>query len=62
MAKKILISIDECLLADIENYAKKLNLNRSASISVLCSTALQVQKSISTLDELMKAYLERADS
>lgn len=56
MAKKIMISMDESLIADIEAYAAKMHLNRSASISVLCSTALQAQKSITTLDELMQFY------
>lgn len=56
MAKKIMISVDEGLLADIEAYAAKMHLNRSASFSVLCSMALQAQKSMSTLDELMQAY------
>lgn len=56
MAKKVMISVDEGLLADIEAYAAKMHLNRSASFSVLCSTALQAQRSMNTLDELMKAY------
>lgn len=56
MAKKIMISVDEGLLADIEAYGVKMHLNRSASFSVLCSTALQAQKSMSMLDELMQAY------
>lgn len=56
MAKKIMISIDEALLKDVEDYANKMHLNRSASFSVLCSTALQAQKSIDTLTELLNAY------
>lgn len=56
MAKKIMISVDENLLTDIEDYAKKMHLNRSASFSVLCSTALQAQKGMNTLDELLQAY------
>lgn len=56
MAKKIMISVDEKLLSEIEDYASKMHLNRSASFSVLCSTALQAQKSMVVLDKLMKAY------
>lgn len=56
MAKKIMISVDEKLLSEIEDYAAKMHLNRSASFSVLCSTALQAQKSMVALDKLMKAY------
>lgn len=56
MAKKIMISVDESLLTEIEDYAKKMHLNRSASFAVLCSTALQAQKGMNTLDELLQAY------
>ena len=44
MAKKIMISVDEKLLSEIEDYAAKMHLNRSASFSVLCSAALQALK------------------
>lgn len=56
MAKKIMISVDEKLLSEIEDYAAKMHLNRSASFSVLCSSALQAQKSMVVLDKLMKTY------
>jgi hypothetical protein len=52
--KKIMLNLDEGLLADIEEYAGKMHLNRTAAISVLCSTALQGIKSIDTLDKLTK--------
>lgn len=52
--KKIMLNLDEALLTDIEEYAGKMHLNRTAAISVLCSTALQGIKSIDTLDELTK--------
>jgi len=54
--KKIMLNLDEGLLSDIEEYAGKMHLNRTAAISVLCSTALQAQKGISTLDEMIKIY------
>ena len=62
MAKKIMISVDEKLLSEIEDYAAKMHLNRSASFSVLCSTALQAQKSMVVLDKFMKAYEEEKAS
>lgn len=58
MSKKIMISVDDGLLSEIEAYATRMHLNRSASIAVLCSTALQAQKSLNTMDELLKAYRE----
>lgn len=54
--KKIMLNLDEALLTDIEEYAGKMHLNRTAAISVLCSTALQAQKGMNTLDELVKLY------
>lgn len=54
--KKIMLGLDEELLSDIEAYASKMHLNRTAAISVLCSTALQAQKNMSTLSQLMEVY------
>ena len=42
--KKVMICVDEGLLAEIEDYAAKMHLNRSASITFLCSMALQFQE------------------
>lgn len=56
MQKKIMFSIDEDLLTEIQKYADKMHLNRSAAVAVLCSTALQAQKSMNVLEELMQAY------
>jgi len=55
MAKKIMISVDEELLEEVESYAKRMHLNRSASFSVLCSTALQAQKGLTALADLAAA-------
>lgn len=57
--KKLMISLDEKLLAEIEEYAEKMHLNRSASIAVLCSTALEARKGMNTLDKLLNFVEEQ---
>ena len=54
--KKCMIGFDEELLAEIEAYAAKMHINRTAAVIVLCSTALQAQKTMNTLDEFMQAF------
>lgn len=54
--RKIMLGLDEELLSEIEAYASKMHLNRTAAISVLCSTALNAQKSLNTLSQFMEAY------
>ena len=53
--KKCMIGFDE-ELAEIEAYAAKMHINRTAAVTVLCSTALQAQKAMNTLDEFMQAF------
>lgn len=54
--KKCMIGFDEELLAEIEAYAAKMHINRTAAVTVLCSTALQAQKTMTTLEEFMQVY------
>lgn len=54
--RKVMLGFDEELLAEIEAYAAKMHINRTAAVTVLCSTALQAQKGMNTLDELVKLY------
>lgn len=54
--RKVMLGFDEELLAEIEAYASKMHLNRTAAVTVLCSTALQAQKSLNTLSQFMDAY------
>ena len=43
-------------MEQVDGYASSLHITRTAAVSVLLSTALQAQRSMNTLDELMKAY------
>ena len=53
MQQKVMFSIDEGLLSEIEKYAEKMHLNRSAAVSVLCSTSLSADESIRVLSRLL---------
>jgi metal-responsive CopG/Arc/MetJ family transcriptional regulator len=57
--KRVNINFDEDLLQKIDDYAKKLGVNRSATISMLCSEHLDQKEALNTLQllssmELMK--------
>jgi len=54
--KKCMIGFDEELLAEIETYAAKMHINRTAAVTVLCSTALQAQRTMNTLEDFMELY------
>lgn len=43
-------------MEQVDVYASSLHITRTAAVAVLLSTALQAQRSMNTLDELMKAY------
>ena len=53
---KLACNIENALMKQIDEYAASLHITRTAAVSVLLSTALQAQKSINTLEELIKAY------
>lgn len=57
--KKVTMNFDEGLLADIQAYADKMHINRSAAIAVICSEFLKNQKLVTTLDEMMGLIKEQ---
>lgn len=54
--QKLVCNIDDALMKQLDEYAASLHITRTAAVAVLLSTALQAQKSMNTLEELMKAY------
>lgn len=56
---RININIDDDMLGSIDAYARKMDINRTSAIKVLCSQALQAQetsKIVSELNEMLKRY------
>jgi len=54
--QKLVCNIEDSLMEQVDVYASSLHITRTAAVAVLLSTALQAQRSMNTLDELMKAY------
>ena len=54
--QKLVCNIDEALMKQVDEYAASLHITRTAAVAVLISMALQAQKSMNNLDELMNAY------
>lgn len=53
---RLAVNIDNALMKQIDEYAASLHITRTAAVAVLLSTALQAQKNMNTLEELMKVY------
>ena len=54
--QKLVCNIEDSLMEQVDGYAASLHITRTAAVSGLLSTALQAQRRMNTLDELMKAY------
>lgn len=53
------INIPTELLGRVDEYANKMAINRTSAVCVLLSQALDSQKAMSNLDELLKLYQEK---
>ena len=53
--KRISFMMDVDLLIRVDEYAKKMGITRSGAICILCSSALDSQQSLGTMEELLKA-------
>ena len=54
--RKLVLNLDEELVAQLDTYAADKHVNRTAAISFLLTTALEHIQAISSLDELLKLY------
>lgn len=54
--KKLILNLDEALIAKLDVYAKEHHVNRTAAVAFLLGSALEQRQAISTLDELLKLY------
>lgn len=60
MAKKrINITLEESVLEKIDNYAKDMDISRSAAIAILSNQAMDYSNAINALPQMLKA-LEKA--
>lgn len=55
MKRQVSINFDEELLEKIIQYGKKMNVGRTAAVSILCTIALQQDTVMDRLPELLDA-------
>ena len=51
--KRLNINMPVELIAELDEYADKINVNRTAAINMLVSTALEQKNAMSVMDELL---------
>ena len=54
--KKLILNLDEALIAKLDVYAKEHHVNRTAAVAFLLGNALEQRQALNTLDELLKLY------
>ena len=56
--KRLNMNMPMELLEQVDNYADKMNINRSAAINMLVSTALEQKNVLEMMDSLLKEINE----
>lgn len=56
--KRLNINMPLDLVERIDDYADRMCINRSSAINVLCNTALDGQKAVNALDDVLKMVKE----
>ena len=54
--KKLILNLDESLIAKLDVYAKEHHVNRTAAVAFLLGNALEQRQALNTLDEILKLY------
>ena len=55
---RMVMNIPVDLLSQLDEYAKKMNINRTSAVCVLLSQSLNSQKAMTDLGELLRVYQE----
>ena len=55
---RMVMNIPVDLLSQLDEYASKMNINRTSAICVLLNLALDSQKAMNDIGELLKLYQE----
>ena len=58
---RMVMNITVDLLNQLDEYASKMNINRTSAVCVLLSQSLSSQKAMTDLGELLRAYREEKD-
>lgn len=55
---RMVMNIPVELLSQLDQYASKMNINRTSAVCVLLSQSLNSQKAMTDLGELLRVYQE----
>ena len=55
---RMVMNIPVDLLSQLDEYASKMNINRTSAVCVLLSQSLSSQKAMTDLEELLRVYQE----
>lgn len=55
---RMVMNIPVELLSQLDEYASKMNINRTSAVCVLLSQSLNSQKAMTDLGELLRVYQE----
>lgn len=55
---RMVMNIPVDLLSQLDEYASKMNINRTSAVCVLLSQSLSSQKAMTDLGELLRVYQE----
>lgn len=58
---RMVMNIPVDLLSQLDEYASKMNINRTSAVCVLLSQSLSSQKAMTDLGELLRVYQEKKD-
>lgn len=58
---RMVMNIPVDLLSQLDEYASKMNINRTSAVCVLLSQSLRSQKAMTDLGELLRVYQEEKD-
>ena len=59
---RVNLNLTKELVEKVDQYADEMNINRTSAISVLLSQALNTQKAMNDLSELLKLVQEQANT
>lgn len=60
--KRVNFNFPVDFLDRVDEYAERMNINRTSAIIILANTALDNQKVVNTLEDFLKMYKEQTEA
>lgn len=58
---RVVVNLNSELVKQVDSYAESMNINRTSAVAVLLSQAVNSQKAMNDLGELLRVYQEEKD-